>query len=559
MTTTKNYFRHFSLFATTVGLVLLGLNAPTKADSRAQAPLPRHSQVEAAHHKFILLESINHNGEYEVEVKLDEHWLLMPETSYTVLYGRDIDGDGKIDLWFTIGKRSEVQMIARPQVGSNPWTTATGILTEHSSDLGRWYTSIAFMMVAKGASLAVAHDQQVFEKVLFQQLDLLDMDYRLDQLQAQLKTPEQIANLGHFRQIVADGWADIDHTIHQDRYRDFWLYAAGDLTLYYSCVKLFSFIGGIFGKTFESLTQTEFSQGITRSLGEFTSSVAEKMEVAMKKIPFRSAGGAEVKSASGAGIVDMVNAQLARMKPPMRVRAALRYFEARSRIARMAMNGLRTVGTATVDGVKQLGYMGLTQSLQVVAEYNSRKKDFYDPSYAIIAGKMTSDKDFVQDMAYMTNETFWMASVASRRDMSLMKRSSICGAIGFTDSIAMNLLIKGEADPVRIAFDTSWEVTAGNLQTQLDFKMIQLFEGFAERQSNPALKFVGYAMKWIAPAADQYLGYAGYARASAYVTDYGKSRKSPKESTAPSAKAQKLAEPVPGSTLQLIPILAPIN
>ena len=74
--------------------------------------------------------------------------------------------------------------------------------------------------------------------------------------------------------------------------------------------------------------------------------------------------------------------------------------------------------------------------------------------------------------------------------------------------IGINLIVGGEPNPHRIALDTSWESIVGNVQTQIDMRAMQYFEGLSERSINPKLRFAGYAL---AIVSNQGAGYYGYA------------------------------------------------
>jgi hypothetical protein len=112
----------------------------------------------------------------------------------------------------------------------------------------------------------------------------------------------------------------------------------------------------------------------------------------------------------------------------------------------------------------------------------------------------------------MTAETFLQTAVTSHylgdgkfHSALFFKRVLICGVVSTIDSIAMNLFVKHETDPSRVAFDTSWEAVVGNGQTQADLMVRRITTGMFNA-AGPNAKIIGTGFAIV----DQAAGYFVY-------------------------------------------------
>ena len=74
--------------------------------------------------------------------------------------------------------------------------------------------------------------------------------------------------------------------------------------------------------------------------------------------------------------------------------------------------------------------------MQLIAETVSRKDTLFDPSPIVLAKNIFSDKEMLQNMSYMSLETFMKAGVSSS-DPNLKRRMMVCGVLSFTNSNAI--------------------------------------------------------------------------------------------------------------------------
>ncbi len=212
------------------------------------------------------------------------------------------------------------------------------------------------------------------------------------------------------------------------------------------------------------------------------------------------------------------------------VRQAIRALNTKEQIRKYIATAMLYSKKTMMKGLRQWKYIAVAQAMQIGAEAYSRRDDISDANPLTMFKKLFSDKDFDQDFAFMTNETFWMSALSTgtgeMRSMSEVKKSfRLCAMLGFVDSNAMSLAIKGEADKGRVALDTGWEMIIGNAQTQLDLTSLKAFEQLALKVGSSRLKLLGY----VVVIADQTLGYYGYSEA---VKRYEASKKEAEQHTA---------------------------
>lgn len=479
--------------------------------------------------EFRVDELVNPRGEYEVHVILLEKRWLVPDTQRTLLIGRAIDEpQRRVTTWFVPASLEILSPIEYTQIGDDPWPTARSLIQNRFGAEKRFYAWVAFETLAPQLSLAIAQADDFFEQIKKEQLELFDLEVRTRHLEL---TNPQDPFLPIARSLLAQGWASLAERVHEEKTQKVWKYAAGDVALKWVTMKAFQIAGNFLGTAAQKISETEALSVVKERLVKLSGTARTK--------------AAKAASIAGSGL------RLAAVKMTLQqqISSAVSYLEARSALSRVAVKSALAVFKTAKAGVREFKYIGQTQAIQIAMETLARPEDLFDPNPLIMAKKMSSDEDFVQNVAYMANETFWMAGVSSMLQDNLKKRLAICGAIGLVDSLSMSILVKGEADPTRIALDTGWEALLGNLQTQLDVGALRYFENMAARQRNPKLRFVGYAVAIV----DQAAGYFGYAKVT-HLLEEGK--KSGEEKT-----PEKTSEPAPQNfqapQLKLIPILSP--
>ncbi|MGZ3713238.1 MAG: hypothetical protein ACXVBE_15850 [Bdellovibrionota bacterium] len=175
------------------------------------------------------------------------------------------------------------------------------------------------------------------------------------------------------------------------------------------------------------------------------------------------------------------------------LRIANRGLDTKTKLQKIIATSLNVSKNTLGLGVGQWKYIGLTMALQIMAEAYARS-DAPDPVSLLKSLRdLFTNRDFIQDFSFMTNETFWMSALSSTPDKVMkwadtLRSFRLCAVMAFIDSNVMNFAIKGEADWKRVALDTTWEMVIGSAQTQLDLNSLKAFELLALKMGSSRLK-----------------------------------------------------------------------
>jgi hypothetical protein len=496
---------------------------------------------------WILNEYTNEMGEHEVSIAIREDWAIFPDSYYTVLIGRSINGTKKIDIWFIPSAEGILKVVKTPKAHQQSlWTSARWVIQNEMNVADRWFAWVAINYLGRSMSIAVSHDYTFFEQIKREELNLLDLEYRLETL-SKKKPNDPLLKAGY--QIIYTGWQSIQSKIHTEKSQSIWMYAAGDVALAWLGAKLIQSVGrwlGAAGTQFiekYSLTQSEMYKALQGFLERWHSKVNDKVDSLKLKLTSKKTPLIETKAGHWV---------YTHLPTPVQVSTMVTALETKSAIARTVGKVFSELLTTVKSGLSEAKYIALTQSLQIAGELAARPEDLFDPNPIVMTKKMSQDKDFVQNFLYMSNETFWMAAIASRFQSSLKKRFALCGLLAATDSTFMNLVVKGNVDSGRVAVDSGWEILVGNLQTQIDISSLRYFEGLALRKGNPKLKLLGYVVALV----DQGLGYYGYAKASHYY-EHQFLRSPQKPLTPPNSEELPTPSgPIQVASLKLIPVFS---
>ena len=180
---------------------------------------------------------------------------------------------------------------------------------------------------------------------------------------------------------------------------------------------------------------------------------------------------------------------------------------------------LRSFTKATMGSTKLIKgafsewqYIALNASVQLGSETFAHWEEVKGDNIFETVDNVLSNKDIQQNIAFMSSETILMTA-ASKNLKTTKAKFAAGGMIAMVNSTQMNLIIKGEENYERIAFDTGWEMVVGNTQVQLDLMALQYFEKLSVKKNNPKIKLIGYAVALV----DMFTGYYVYSKASTYI------------------------------------------
>jgi len=473
--------------------------------------------------EFKLYESLSPHNERQVIIEHKERRTLAPSTSVTVLVGRDLDHDGRFDAWFYLKSDGTMDSIDQPSDTQDGWDVAEKIIREHTQLKNRWYAGIMIGSFASNMTLTrggnVSH---ILQKAAAEEIELLDLGVRADRI---AKVNPRAPELLPIYEFLSDGWAGISNdmpSISDDVTYGLLqadIYAAGGVVIDWLC-DLGPWVTSIVGDNKVFIAAKEITE-------RFYAGIRERAQIALERVNFLK-GLSHVLSARAI----VVPYEMMKLSVKERVSVTIEALEARGVVGRLAAKTVLASKEYAHSAVKRLPYMALSQGLQLVSEIYDNRGVLFDKNPIIMSKRVVTDKDLLQDMAYMTMETAVTTTIIHRNGSGFAGYAK-AGVFSMVDSNVMNYWIKGDTDLKRDALDTSWEVVIGNLQTVFDMRSLDYFERLSERSGNSKLRLVGYLVTGI----DQFVGYVAYGKATKWYED---------------GKRKKEAQ-----ALKLTPILAP--
>jgi hypothetical protein len=453
------------------------------------------------------------NGMREFRYDRRESRMLSADTWNPVLFARDLDGNGKPDAFFYRDEKGLLEWKDQASADVDGWDVAQGVLKNEIPDEDRLLAGMVLNQVLSATLASARYAQSEVANAVQDELNLASLQVfavrlsRANPLDPQVPKLFEMASLGYEQAIERFGASGVTKFAFATAV-DAVIYAGG-----YVISKGLSFALGWAGGRLAQLETV--SAGLK---------VYERYIAALQVRSGRLLTAAGTASRRIGGPTLVAAARLAaKIDVRQEIGVTLQALTARSRFAQVASEAMgkvisKTGGVMTAaarEGATpgNLAYTAVVQTTQVLAEGRDKYEVIYDPNPIVLAGNFVTNKEIMQNLAYMTNETFWMSGISSHLEkigVGLLGRIGACAFFSFVDSTAVNLLMKGTTDPVRTGFDTGWEVGIGNLQTQLDRGIFAGLRYMEERSNIKGLHFIGY----VTTLVNQSVGYQQYAKHS---------------------------------------------
>ena len=393
----------------------LMLLANSIAHARTES-LIRNRSVRVGQNHFEMGEYWNQHGEYEVRVYLKKIHRFATDSKKLILVGRAIDVPENlieslpvdqhlnpkiITTWFLVNPTAVLEPIEYVQTMRDPWPTAQRIIETYISSDRDWHQWVLLEKFASNVSLAVSSRKNFFDELVQEQLTLYDLEIRLNH-KAITDPSDPFIALG--RQFVVNSWKDIETRIDKHMKQDIWVNIGADVAITLVGGKLISLgVKGV-GKGANRVAHSKLGVNIANQFRNFKAGVTSKVNLASQKVV---GSGGRVTRVLGARYA------LSSLTLKQRTSMAVSYLHSRSVIGRVALDSASTLLSVAKAGVYQSRYVGMVAGIQLTAETLARPEDLFDRDPLVMIDKMSQDQDLIQNMAYMSNETFWMAGVAT--------------------------------------------------------------------------------------------------------------------------------------------------
>jgi hypothetical protein len=433
----------------------------------------------------------NAQGTLEVRVDAASIPKFLNKFNPTIAYGRDLNGNGKIDTWFFISKNG-IETVTKE--GNDPFgrdVLGALLLSKYKTSPLLYLSSATTTMLSY--LFVTASEYQSESKDFY--LDWINLEELSIRLEQERKNPTSTLNYEQIQAqyaLITYGFKQLTAKADRMLKKGIYEYMAIDVGLWVSGGIIVKWGGKLLSIPLKKLSQTSIAKYINENIFSFFKSQQEKLMNRMNF--FRKKETPEIVVTTGIKL----SAFTWRKDVSLSVRAYI------------IKKKLLANAKGAFEGAKsEWKYIALNIGIQTVAEAYTHYDDIKDQDPAVMTEKLLTNKDVEQDIGFMTLDTVLMTGV-SRNLKTPRARFMACGLIALNDSSMINFVIKKDGDYKRIAFDTSWEVIVGNGQVQADLAALTFFEKMAVKNKNPKLKLLGYVFAIV----DQGLGYVTYAKAA---------------------------------------------
>lgn len=470
---------------------------------------------------------VNHLGSHEVHIQAAGAPRVINGANPTLGFGRDLNANGLIDTWFFVqdGGIVTIKKEGRDLYGRDVLPEI--LLKQYRSTVGL-YAKTATLSLFKYLLISTSEAIETEKEFYRDWMDLQESNLLFEELSQNpsfVLTYEQRQE--HYR-VQSEGYKELANRMERFAKLDFWAYTGADAALWLSGAVLFKWAGQLIAKTGAVIMETAVFQSMKAELATFVqnqkTTLMKNTQIFKEKLHLVPGKATAAKVATTqAAKLHWKKANIYLIKGTRSKNIMLRSFTK------------ATVGSAKLikGAFSEWQYIALNASVQLGSETFAHWEEVKGENMFETVDNVLSNKDIQQNIAFMSSETILMTA-ASKNLKTTKAKFAAGGMIAMVNSTQMNLIVKGEENYERIAFDTGWEMVVGNTQVQLDLMALQYFEKLAVKKNNPKLKLIGYAVALV----DMFTGYYVYSKASTYIEN----RHGDKEQ-------------VPGPEIKLVPIL----
>ena len=479
--------------------------------------------------KVALTKYTNHNGEFEVRIEAAGIPRFASKINPVIGFGRDIDGNGKIDSWFLITKQG-IDLVRLE--GSDPTGTDVlgDILVKKYRSTFTMYASSAASSLLSYLFLSVSAGVDVQEEYYRDWMDLEEMRIQFEDDMANFGSAYTYNQIQYHHELISMGFKDLANRMETFGKKTFWGYAFADIGLWITGGVVLNWGAKILAKVGLIASETAFVTTVKETLIGFF----EKQKVAIEsRLSVLKEKVASTKAKFGMKVAEKeVVTALTIATYKKALTATIKSQKMKQRLRLYLAKSIKWPKKILIGAKSEWQYIALNTGVQMGSEAVARYDEIYDPNPLVMAKNLATNPEVIQNVGFMTTDTVLMTGI-SKNLKTTKARFMASGAVAITNSSVVNFALKNEANISRVAFDTAWETVVGNAQVQIDLKALEYFEKMALKKGNPKLKLVGYAVALV----DMGVGYVTYSKVT-------------------SALEKKETPPVAEPKLMLVPVLA---
>jgi hypothetical protein len=455
-----------------------------------------------------LIKYKNLNNSMEVRIEAAAIPRFASKINPLLGFGRDLNGNGKIDTWFLI-TNTGIDVVEKEGKDSRGRDVLGDILLKKYRSTFFMYATSATTSVFSYLLMSVDASIDAYEDYYRDWMDLEEgrINFEKDMKKmGSAYTRDQIAFQYELRRI---GLEEMEARMTRFEKASFWGYAMADVGLWITGGVVFKWGARILAKVGAIASETAFATAVKETfLGFFEkqkalienrlSVVKEKIHLSKGKIDAAKKEAVVLTKATyKVAISNTIKAQQSKIK----IHAALKKY---LKIPKNILKGAKS----------EWQYIAMNSSVQIFSEGIARYDEIYDRNPLVMAQNLLTNPEVIENVGFMSADTIMMTGV-SKSLKTTKARFMASGGIALTNSSIMNFAIKDSADLSRVALDTGWETFIGNAQVQLDLKALEYFEKMAQKKGNPKIKLVGYVIALV----DMGVGYVTYSKVTTKIDE----------------------------------------
>lgn len=473
--------------------------------------------------KVALIEYKNANDDLEVRIEAAGIPRFAAKVNPLLGFGRDLDGNGKIDTWFLVTQNGMdlVQKEGKDARGRD--VLGDVLIKKYRSTFFMYVNStttsiFSYLLMSFDASI------QSYEDYYRDWMDLEQVRITFEKdmnTMANSYTKDQIAYHYELRNI---GLKEMNDRMDRFEKATFWGYTLADIGLWVTGGVIFKYGAKLLAKIGLIASETAFIQSVKETFFGFF----EKQKALVEKR--LSAVQDKLKISKGKKETSKKEVSLVLSKETYKVAmsSTIKAQQTKSKLHTYLMSTIKFPVNMLKGAKSEWQYIAMNAGVQIASEGAARYDEIYDENPAVMAQNLLTNPEVIENVGFMSADTIMMTGV-SKNLKTTKARFMASGAIALTNSSIMNFAIKDSADLGRVAFDTAWETIIGNGQVQLDLKALEYFEKMSQKKNNPKLKLVGYAIALV----DMGVGYVTYSKATTALDEYSEKKKAEKENNQP--------------------------
>lgn len=370
-------------------------------------------------------------------------------------YGRDLDGDTKIDTFFIFGDNG-MSRYERKIYRESSWTRARHVLAEHAKYSGKDYFAGIRDNVLSFLFFGANHLLEAQKTFYLDWMDLEELYMTLEANKGFMSREEYRYGL----QLMIDG--------HQMAYDRLMTALGGEQAAMWGVDAALWLSGTV----------------LLKWAGKAIKAISKKLTPQVERLGI------------GAGVVA--------------TRLSIKSYQAtiHSTIKSVGMKSmLQKSKSVVLKGLKNIRaewkYLAFSSSIQIGVETFVSFDEVVDEDPRQMASNLLGHPAVQENIAVsLTASTLMAASNGSIQGK--FARFAVLGMVGAGSSYAVGTALSGHQSNERLAMDTAWSVGIDSAQFMLDLHVLHKFTQLAVKHRNRKLKLIGYAVVFVSQVTNFY-------------------------------------------------------